>query len=178
MYESREEFLFVPAADCAPKQLAQYPTLFTFIPERCGKNWTIVGPVWSLTSNNELLTQTSTLLREFKTIYDIEKSKHFKKSRKIYRIFRSYWVILESIPRHELLQKVRTSNYPQIKLDSFDLMENDYTCDEIKYPFAAEWSLVNLLKIIRDLEDDKSGKPCESFLTSFYLINFLNHTAL
>jgi len=69
------KYFFVPAAACTPKQLAQYPTMFSFIPEKCDENSTIPGAVWSLTSNNELLSQSTAILREFKTIYGITRSK-------------------------------------------------------------------------------------------------------
>ena len=111
IFESRKETLFVPAAACAPKQLAQYPTMFSFIPENCDENSTIPGAVWSLTSNNELLSQTTAILREFKTIYGITKSKLLSLNPSI---LLSY---LECIPRHELLQNIRANNYPNINLD-------------------------------------------------------------
>jgi len=75
------------------------------------------------------------------------------------------WILqnhLERTPKHELLQNIRAKNYAVITLDCFEEYENEYTKDETNYPYAQEWSMVNLLKRIRDIEDDKFRKPCKS----------------
>lgn len=67
---------------------------------------------------------------------------------------------LERVQRHQLLENIRSKNYPTIKMENFEEYSNAYTEDD-EYPFAQEWTLNNLLRQIGDIEDENFQKKCE-----------------
>ena len=67
---------------------------------------------------------------------------------------------LERVPRHQLLENIRSKNYPTIKMENFETYSNAYT-EDAEYPYAQEWTLTNLLTQIGNIEDETFQKKCE-----------------